>query len=90
MIVEFDKSFLKSLEKNNDKMLLLRIEKVISRLEKSSSITERTNIKKLSGFKGYYRYRLGAYWIGGIELISDNIIRLILVEHRKYIHDSFP
>lgn len=89
MIVEFDKSFLKSLEKNNDKMLLLRIEKVISRLEKSSSITERTNIKKLSGFKGYYRYRLGAYRIG-IELISDNIIRLILVEHRKYIHDSFP
>lgn len=61
MIVEFDKSFLKSLEKNNDKMLLLRIKKVISRLEKSSSITERTNIKKLSGFKGYYRYRLGAY-----------------------------
>ena len=89
MIVEFDKSFLKSLEKINDKLLLLRIEKTISKLEKSSSITEIPSLKKLSGFKGYYRYRLGAYRIG-IELISDNIIRLILVEHRKDIYDSFP
>jgi mRNA interferase RelE/StbE len=76
MIVEFDKSFEKSLDKLKDKSLFPKIEKVIAIFEKTDSLTEVANIKKLSGFKFYYRYRLGDYRIG-IEQISQNTIRLI-------------
>ncbi len=64
MVLEFDKSFEKSLDKLKDKALFPKIEKVISILEQANSFSELSNIKKLSGFKFYYRYRLGDYRIG--------------------------
>ncbi len=89
MIVEFDKSFEKSLEKLMDKTLFPKIEKVILKLEKINSVSELSNIKKLSGFKDYYRYRLGDYRIG-IEQIAKNTLRLIIIAHRKDICKLFP
>jgi mRNA interferase RelE/StbE len=89
MIVEFDKSFDKSLDKLKDKSLYPKIEKVISILEKTNSLIELASIKKLSGYKVYYRYRLGDYRIG-IEQISKNTIRLIIIAHRKDVYDVFP
>ena len=89
MIVEFDKSFDKSLDKLKDKSLYPKIEKVISILEKTNSLIELASIKKLSGYKVYYRYRLGDYRIG-IEQISKNTIRLIIIAHRKDVYDLFP
>lgn len=89
MIVEFDKSFDKSLDKLKDKTLFPKIEKIISILVKASSLNEVQNIKKLNGFKVYYRYRLGDYKIG-IEQISKNSIRLIIIAHRKEIYNIFP
>ena len=89
MIVEFDKSFEKSLDKLKDKSLYPKIEKVISILEKTNSLIELASIKKLSGYKVYYRYRLGDYRIG-IEQISKNTIRLIVIAHRKEVYDLFP
>jgi mRNA interferase RelE/StbE len=61
MVVEFDKSFDKSLDKIKDKSLFPKIEKAIIALENASSLNEIASIKKLSGFKVYYRYRLGDY-----------------------------
>lgn len=89
MIVEFDKSFEKSLNKLKDKSIFPKIEKVISILEKTNSISELPNTKKLSGFKTYYRYRLGDYRIG-IELITTTTIRIIVITHRKDIYNVFP
>ena len=89
MVLEFDKSFEKSLDKLKDKALFPKIEKVISILEQSNSLSELNNIKKLSGFKFYYRYRLGDYRIG-IELISKSTIRLIVIAHRKDVYNVFP
>ena len=89
MIVEFDKSFDKSLDKLKDKSLYPKIEKVISILEKTNPLIELASIKKLSGYKVYYRYRLGDYRIG-IEQISKNTIRLIVIAHRKEVYDVFP
>ena len=51
MIVEFEKSFEKSLDKLKDKSMFPKIEKVIPILEKSNSINEIANIKKLKGYK---------------------------------------
>ena len=89
MVVEFDKSFEKSLLKLKDKSLYSKIEKVISILEKSNSLNDVSNIKKLSGFKTYYRCRLGDYRIG-IEQISASTIRFIIIAHRKEVYNVFP
>lgn len=89
MVVEFDKSFEKSLGKIKDKTILPKIEKTITILEATSSLSVVSNIKKLSGFKNYYRLRIGDYRIG-IEQISVNIIRLIIIAHRKDIYKTFP
>ncbi len=55
MKLEFDKSFLKSIERIRGTKLLLRIEKILIDLEKAESFQEISNLKKLSGFKDYYR-----------------------------------
>lgn len=89
MIVEFDKSFEKSLDKLKDKSLFSKIEKVINKLESAASLSTITQIRKLEGYKYYYRYRLGDYRIG-FEKISDTTIRLIIISHRKEIYKTFP
>ncbi|WOK08776.1 hypothetical protein [Imperialibacter roseus] len=63
MTIEFDKSFAKSLDKIKNKSLYAKIEKLILELEKSDSIQDLANIKKLTGFKSYYRIRIGEYRI---------------------------
>ncbi len=89
MIVEFDKSFEKSIDKIKDKSVFPKIEKLIIDLENAQTIKEVKNIKKLSGFKTYYRIRLGVYRIG-MEKITDSTLRLIIVAHRKDIYKNFP
>ncbi len=59
MIVEFDRSFSKSLDQYNDSKILKRIRKIILELEKAQSLKEIPSCKKLTGFKNYYRIRIG-------------------------------
>lgn len=89
MIVEFDKSFERSLNKVKDKTIFPKIEKLLLLLEKKSSLEEIPNAKKLVGYKVYYRYRIGDYRVG-IEKISTNTIRLIVIAHRKEVYRVFP
>lgn len=89
MKVEFDKSFEKSLETLKNKSLFQKIEKTIIEFENSSSLTELSNIKKLTGYKFYYRIRIGEYRLG-IEKIAENTFRFIIVAHRKDIYKLFP
>ena len=89
MIVEFDKSFEKSIDRLKDNSLIPRIQKIIELLESAKSLNELSNIKKLSGYKTYYRFRLGDYRLG-IEKINEKTVRLIIVAHRKNIYNLFP
>ena len=89
MKVEFDKSFEKSLDRIRNKALYPRIERIIKEFESADSIINVPNIKKLSGFSNYYRIRLGDYRIG-LELMDENIIRFIVIAHRKEIYRFFP
>lgn len=88
MIVEFEKSFEKSILKIKDQAILLKIEKLILKLEASNSILEITSVKKLIGYKNYYRIRVGDYRLG-FEKIG-NKIRLIIFASRKDIYSIFP
>ncbi len=89
MIIEFDKSFEKSLDIIMDKSLFLKIEKLIETIDNTKTIIEIPNVKKLSGFKNYYRIRLGSYRLG-FEKINDQTIRFIVVSLRKDIYKIFP
>jgi mRNA interferase RelE/StbE len=89
MKVEFDKSFERSLGKINDRLILKRIEKTILVVENSENLSSIPNIKKLTGFKRYFRLKIGDYRIG-IELVDDQCVRFIIVTHRKDIYKQFP
>jgi len=89
MIIEFDKSFEKSLDKIKNKSIYPRIEKIILEFENSKSLSEIPNIKKLTGFKNYYRVRIGEYRLG-FELVSENTLRFIIIAHIKDIYKLFP
>lgn len=89
MVVEFDKSFLKILEKVNNPKLFSKVEKIILSLENAEHLNKLSGIKKLSGFKNYYRIKIGEYRLG-MEKINKQTIRFILIAHRKDIYKRFP
>lgn len=89
MIVEFDKSFNKSITRLKDKSIAQKLEKLIEILESLDSVSKAPNSKKLTGFQTYYRIRIGDYRVG-IEKINDKTLRLITVAHRKEIYKIFP
>jgi mRNA interferase RelE/StbE len=89
MIVEFDQSFSKSLNRVKDALILKRIERTIIQLEKAPSLSKVSNIRKLTGFKYYYRIRIGDYRLG-FEQINSFTVRLIVIAHRKDIYKIFP
>lgn len=54
MIVEFDKSFEKSIARLKDQSLYPKIEKLIESVESVQFLSELSNVKKLSGYKNYF------------------------------------
>ena len=89
MNVEFDRSFLKYLKKIKDISLLQKIDDIISEIEQIDSVNNINGCQKLSGFKNYYRIRIGNYRLG-FETVNSNTIRLIIIAHRKNIYQKFP
>ena len=89
MIIEFDKSFEKSLNKIKNDILFKRIEKTIIGFEKANSLNNIPNIKKIIGFRNYYRLRIGEYRLG-FEKVNDDTLRFIIIAYRKDIYKLFP
>ena len=88
MEVDFTKNFLKIVENLNNKDLLQKIQDSIENVIQAKSISEISNLKKLSGHKVYYRIKIGDFRIG-IEKI-ENQIRFLTFQHRKDIYKKFP
>jgi mRNA interferase RelE/StbE len=89
MQIKYEKSFLHDLQNITDVKIKKRIESVITEIKKSITITTIKNIKKLVGYKYYYRIRIGNYRMG-IKIDDDNVVTLIRIKHRKDIYKSFP
>lgn len=89
MKVSFDASFLKSLESIKDKKLADKLVKLISEVESANKLIEIKNIKRLVGFKYFYRVRIGDYRVG-LELLNSEEVLFIIVAHRKDIYKLFP
>ncbi|MGM0579069.1 MAG: type II toxin-antitoxin system RelE family toxin [Bacteroidota bacterium] len=89
MKVVFDESFSKSLSKIKDESIYSRIENIITDLKSINDLKDYPKVKKLSGFKTYYRIRIGDYRIG-LKKTEPNKIKLIIISHRKDIYKFFP
>lgn len=88
MKVIFLRSFLNDIKKVNDKKLKAQIREFIFELEKTKSLEELTNIKKLKGFSTAYRWRIAEYRLGFYK--EDNIIELARFVKRNDIYKVFP
>jgi mRNA interferase RelE/StbE len=88
MEVDFASTFLKTLKKTKNSDLLQKIHEAIEDVICANKLEEIKNIKKLIGFKYHYRIKVQEYRIG-IEVI-DNIVRFLVVLHRKDIYKKFP
>ena len=86
MIIEFDKSFSKSLDRLKDLVTKKRIERIIQDFDRADTIINIKNVKKLVGFKSYYRIRIGDYRV--IYQINDKDLSILIVRigHRREIY----
>ncbi len=89
MKVLFDTSFEKSVKKLKNPDIQTRIWETILTLEETPALRGIPNVKKLEGFKTFYRVKLGQYRLG-FELVSPDTIVLILIAHRRDIYRYFP
>jgi mRNA interferase RelE/StbE len=86
--VKVDESFEKDTDKIADAKLLLKIADIIEQVRKAQSFADIPNLKKLKGFKNYYRIRIGDYR-AGITIENRNVAFERLL-HRKDIYRYYP
>lgn len=89
MIVLIDKAFAKDVSKINNKVLRESLKTLIQHLQQAELITHLTGVKKLTGYKEFYRVRVGNYRIG-FRYADGNEITLIRCLHRKDIYKVWP
>lgn len=89
MKVHYRKKFLKQLSKVSTNSRLKIEEFVFKILPQSSSVTENGKLEKLTGYKKFYKVRMGNYRIG-IEQADDKSLIIRTVRHRKEIYKYFP
>ena len=88
MNVFFRKSFQKDLLKLRDSRLNELVGRLIQMVEKAQTLSDLSNLKKLKGYKTFYRIRSGEYRIG-LQINSEGIT-FVTVGHRKDIYKNFP
>lgn len=88
MKIRLKQSFHKDIKKIKEKSIKESLATLIETVESASSMQEILNLKKLKGYKDYYRIRLSDYRIG-IQIKNDTVI-FVVFEHRKDIYRRFP
>lgn len=77
------------MDKISDEAVKNKIVEVIINVEEANSLHEISQLKKLKGFKNYYRIRLGDYRIG-LEVQNNDMVIFVLIAHRKEVYRRFP
>lgn len=73
MQLKIEKSFEKDVFKIQDKALLKKIEALIHALIETESLQNISHVKKLKGYRAYYRIRIGDYRLG-LELENNTLV----------------
>ena len=89
MKLRVEKSFEKDVDRVSDKKLLRKLRTLISTIEDADMIREIPAIKKIEGYKTYYRVKIGDYRLG-MEAVSSREVTLLRFLHRKDIYRYFP
>ena len=88
MNVLFSEKFSKDIGKILEEDLLERIALVIEDLENAPKLSLVANVRKMSGYSGYFRIRIGDYRLG--IYVDKNDVHIHRFAHRKRIYDIFP
>lgn len=88
MKTEFNRLFLKDLDKLPTKELRTEVAAVIVAVENAGALTSIANVKKLRGYKTAYRIRVGDFRIG-ITLVKGTV-EFVRIVNRKEIYTLFP
>ncbi|MBS4066119.1 MAG: type II toxin-antitoxin system RelE/ParE family toxin [Chitinophagaceae bacterium] len=88
MITIFKNEFTKSLLKLKDKKLKDELVSIIQEVEAAENSSQIKNLKKLAGYKSFYRIRMGDYRIG--IKIETHTVTFAAFAHRKDIYKHFP
>ena len=88
MLVKYRESFIKDLKQIKNKQVKKQIEKTIKFVKSASALSEIPNVKKLRGYKNFYRIRIGNYRIG--FYLENNTLVFVRVLHRKDFYKYFP
>ncbi len=89
MIVRIDKSFQKDISKITDAKVKHLIRETIEAIQTNENFSSVVNLKKLTGYKDFYRIRLGNYRIG-LRYNENQEVVLIRFLHRKEIYQKWP
>ena len=84
----FKASFLKAIKKIEDNQLKSDIANAIRNVESAENLKQIHQLKKLKGYKQYYRIKIGNYRIG-IKLEAETIF-FVDIDHRRNIYRIFP
>jgi mRNA interferase RelE/StbE len=88
MNIRYTKKFLKQAGKFQNTKTGNEILSIIQDAEKAASIQDLKSIKKLTGYKTFYRIRVGDYRLG-LNLVN-NVLEFVTFDHRKDIYKYFP
>ncbi|MEI8115800.1 MAG: type II toxin-antitoxin system RelE/ParE family toxin [Bacteroidia bacterium] len=88
MKTEFKASFLKAIKKIGSNQLKADIANAILNVESAENHRQISQLKKLKGYKQYYRIRIGDYRIG-IKIEADTVF-FVDIDHRSNIYRIFP
>jgi mRNA interferase RelE/StbE len=72
----------------NESKVRKRLLRLIEQIKNTDSLVAIKNVKKIEGYKDYFRIKVGDYRLG-IKL-KQNRIELIRFLHRKEIYRRFP
>jgi len=88
MLIRYTLLFNKDLSCIGNIKLVQSIEDAIDNVKQAQTTIEIKNLKKLKGYKNYYRIRIGDYRIG--LFIEKNLVEFTRFIHRKDIYKYFP
>lgn len=88
MHVSYHRQFEKDLEKYASPEHIQEIFEFVDLLERTHTLRDIPQIKKLAGFREFYRYRMGEYRIG-FSLEGDSV-KLERFLHRRDIYKKYP
>jgi len=81
VLVKYERSFLRDLKAIKDSNIKRDLERLILQVKKADSLQEISHLKKIAGYKDYYRLKIRNYRIG-IKLEEKTLIFVRVLPRR--------